>query len=189
MELIPLDALRQATATAHQELEKDLFGDRIRSGTLTAKELNVLLAVNHHFLEAVERNALRHPSLVEFVAPRAQLACDDLHAMGCATLPSGTALDAASDSEMRGALYVALGSSLGVTMIGNLLKRMPQFHGRTPSFFTSDPDALTRWRVFSQDLGRPTVGVVVSRIVDGALRTFAMARHGLAQMTNETVQP
>ena len=174
MELSPLELVRQHTRAAHAELEQRMHTDRIMTGTLEVGHLVRLLQVNHHFLEAVERNAIRHAELKPFVVTRAPLALEDLTVMGASPLPTTDELDSWDADHLRGALYVALGSLLGGAVIASKLKDMS---GLPPvrQFFTADREALGIWRDFLAELNTVVGEPARDALVRGAQRTFAIA--------------
>lgn len=174
MELTPLELVRQHTREAHEALEKKMHVDRIMAGTLEPAQLIQLLQVNAHFLEAVERNALRHAELKPFVVPRASLAVEDLRAMAAEPLPRTNELDTWSAHAVRGALYVALGSLLGGSVIASKLKGLPGLP-TDQRFYALDKEALAVWRNFLGHLATLEGSEAREGLVQGAQRTFALA--------------
>ncbi len=184
MELNALDLLRQRTAEAHAALERRMFVDRIMAGTLEPRQLVTLLQVNHHFLEAVERNAARFPSLDPYRVPRAQLAAADLEGMGAVPLPASSLLDTWNIDRMRGALYVALGSLLGGAMITSRLRKIPTLP-QDLRFYAEDREALTVWRSFTEELRSTHDPAQLERMAQGAVDTFSLAAAACTFATEE----
>lgn len=175
MELNALAVLRERTRPLHDALEGSLFTDRIMDGSLTREQFILLLQVNHHFLEAVERNAARFPELAPFIVPRAALAAEDIQDEGASLLPATTELDAWDVDRMTGALYVGLGSLLGSTVIASKLQHMPWAAELRSRFYTTGKDALQVWRTFLAHLGTVQDPAAVERLAEGAVRTFQHA--------------
>ncbi|HEY0977049.1 MAG TPA: biliverdin-producing heme oxygenase [Flavobacteriales bacterium] len=174
MELTPLELVRQHTREAHETLEKKMHVDRIMAGTLEPGQLVQLLQVNAHFLEAVERNALRFAQLVPFVVPRSALAVEDLRNMGAGPLPRTHELDAWDMDQVRGGLYVALGSLLGGSVIASKLKGVPGLPAGQ-RFYALDQQALAVWRNFLAHLATLQGSQTREGLVHGARRTFQLA--------------
>lgn len=179
MELTALELLRQHTREPHARLEQHMHVDRIMAGTLQRQELAQLLRVNAHFLEAVERNASRFPELEPFVVPRAELALEDLRTLEAEPLPTTSELDTWTVDELRGALYVALGSLLGGAVIASKLKDLPDLPA-DQRFYALDKEALAVWREYLAHLGTVEGEDARNRLVRGAQRTFAIATEACA---------
>ena len=174
MEINALELVRQRTREAHAHLEQRMHVDRIMDRTLQPAHLIQLLQVNHHFLEAVERNALRYPDLSPFVVARAGWALKDLQAMGASELPPTSELDAWDLDAMRGALYVALGSLLGGATIAQKIQGLPGLPSHQ-SFYAMDRQAMGTWRDFLSHLQTLHTEAQREGLVRGAVRTFTIA--------------
>lgn len=142
-----MDALKTATATHHERLERRVDIEHALRSKDAYRELLERLYGVYRPLEA----ELAPFAVCEAKLPRLET---DLLALGTdpATLPHAERVPrAGSLGEALGVAYVIEGSALGGALIGSLVRRRL---GLTSAFFAGGPGIASRWRAFGEVVER-----------------------------------